>query len=68
MAARKNESDITIIVSYALGFEHRATSTPNRIVDAASRKVVEDFIEFDRKLAGLRADAVATVFRFFALA
>jgi sulfate permease, SulP family len=50
---------ITILVSYGVGFESRATSTPDRIVDAPSRKVVEDFIEFDRKLAGLRADTVA---------
>ncbi len=50
---------ITILVSYGIGFEHRATSTPDRIVDAASRKVLEDFIEFDRKLAGFRAEAVA---------
>jgi sulfate permease, SulP family len=49
---------ITTLVSYGVGFEHRATSTPDRVVDAASRKVLEDFIEFDRKLAGLRAEAV----------
>ncbi len=50
---------ITILVSHGIGFEHRATSTPDRIADAASRKVVEEFIEFDRKLAGLRADAAS---------
>lgn len=50
---------IAILVSQAVRFEHRAVGTPERIVDAAPRKVVEDFIEFDRKLAALRSDAVA---------
>ena len=49
---------ITILVSYGIGFENKAASTPDRIVDPGSRKVVEDFIEFDRSLAALRAEAV----------
>ncbi len=50
---------VTIVVSYAIGFEHKAASVPERIADTASRKLVEDYIERDRDLAAVRAEVAA---------
>jgi len=48
---------ISIIVSYAIDFDYRATSAPDRIVNPIDRKVVEEFITYDRDLEALRVSA-----------